>query len=176
MLRALKEASFSHKRRRLYKTATPSAASTAVKRRVGSDATLGRRKRWMGGLAPGSSSSHNVWHGSALVPAQATSWSLALALRLAAQLFSILASLISSPCRQTTSTHSMSRSIARYGPPDSGLHGRIVAVQAANHFEGHLEMPAVSGSVRRSILRLLLAPGSFGLSRPVGLSASAPHT
>lgn len=41
----------------------------------------------MGGLAPGSSNSHNVWHGSALVPAQATSWLLALALRLAAQLF-----------------------------------------------------------------------------------------
>lgn len=43
-----------------------------------------------------------VWHGSALVPAQAPSWLLALALRLAAQLSSILASLISSPCRQTT--------------------------------------------------------------------------
>ncbi|QYT04195.1 hypothetical protein H0G86_011121 [Trichoderma simmonsii] len=83
------------------------------------------------------------------------------------------------PADRLRKAHSMSRSIAGYGPPGSGLHGRVVTVQAANHFEGHLEnprSPAVSGSVRRSILRLLLAPGTFGLSRPVGLSASAPHT
>lgn len=94
---------------------------------------------------------------------------LALALRLA-QLFSILASLISSPCRHTTQSAQHVSEHCRIRSTASGLHGRVVTVQAANHFEGHLEKPQIA----RCDPARFAAPSCGCCLRPAPLGSPGP--